>query len=60
MLFNGFKKLSLCSLTPELSGGAAVRVDVELDGCDAARSGDNVGARRTRSLSNRLPQNCQL
>src|SRR6185437_668258 len=42
-------------LTPELSGGAAVRLDEELDGCDAACSGDDVGARRTRSLSNRLP-----
>src|SRR5690606_20567038 len=38
-----------------LSGGAAVRLDEELDGCDAACSGDDVGARRTRSLSNRLP-----
>src|SRR6185312_6042816 len=47
-------------LTPELSGGAAVRLDEELDGCDAACSGDDVGAQRAQSLSNRLPQNCQL
>jgi len=28
-------------LTPELSGGAAVRLDEELDGYDAACSGDS-------------------
>ena len=51
---------TLCRLTPELSGGEAVRLDEELDGCDAACSGDDVGARRTRSLSNLQPQNYQL
>src|SRR6185437_11918565 len=50
------EQMHFWELTLELSGGAAVRLDEELDGCDAARSGDDVGARRTRSLSNRLPQ----
>ena len=50
------EQMHFWELTPELSGGAAVRLDEELDGCDAACPGDDVGARRTRSLSNRLPK----
>ena len=43
-------------LTLELSGGAAVRLNEMLDGCDATCSGDDVSPRRAHSLSYRLPK----
>src|SRR5574337_1573485 len=41
-------------LTPELSGGEAVRLDEELDGCDAACSGDNRSEEHTSELQSPL------
>ncbi|MET4569092.1 hypothetical protein ABIE04_001419 [Rhodanobacter soli] len=43
-------------LTLELSGGAAVRLNEMLDGCDELRLGEAVGLGERRTMSNRLPQ----
>jgi hypothetical protein len=43
-------------LTLELSGGAAVRLNEMLDGCDEVRLGEAVGLDERRTMSNRPPQ----
>ena len=45
-----------CHLTLELSGGAAVRLNEMLDGCDEVRLGEAVGLDERRTMSNRPPQ----
>jgi hypothetical protein len=42
-------------LTLELSGGAAVRLNEKLDGCDEVRLSEAVGLAERRTTSNRLP-----
>src|SRR6185312_8739053 len=46
----------LCRLTLELSGGAAVRLNEMLDGCDEVCLGEAVGPDERRTTSNRPPQ----
>jgi hypothetical protein len=53
------RRKMLCRLTLELSGGAAVRLNEMLDGCDAARSGDN-DLPTSAQLEQPTPQNYQL
>jgi hypothetical protein len=55
----GCKAYALQGLTLELSGGAAVRLNEMLDGCDATCSGDDVGLRRAQ-LELPTPQNYQF
>jgi len=42
-----------CRLTLELSGGAAVRLNEKLDGCDEVRLSEAVGLGKRRTMSNR-------
>ena len=44
------------SLTLELSGGAAVRLNEMLDGCVEVRLGEAIGLDERRTMSNRPPQ----
>jgi hypothetical protein len=54
--FLGMTEELVNCLTLELSGGAAVRLNEMLDGCDEVRLGEAVGQDKRRTMNNRPPQ----